>query len=111
MLMLRIRLHQMADRPAVTLDPAVVTDIIWSAAPHRRNLQHVYAESAPGILDVILFLLATDGDQAVVAAQEILERARRQSSLLSEWIDMGDPPPAPAADPLCRHPYPPDRAP
>ncbi|MFI7355003.1 hypothetical protein ACIBTP_13745 [Streptomyces avidinii] len=51
-------------RPARLADRNLVTDVIWATAAPADRPEHVYARPTEGRLDIALFLLAADPQEA-----------------------------------------------
>lgn len=81
------------DHPARLLDRNLVTDVIWATASPADRLEHVYARSAEGRLDIALFLLAADPQQASSTAAGIITRALTGSPTLAGWTTTPRTPP------------------
>ncbi|MFE9934161.1 hypothetical protein [Streptomyces sp. NPDC005533] len=73
------------DRPVRRVDRHLVTDVIWAAAVPADRLEHVYAGSAEGRLDIALFLLAAGAEEAASAGGRIVRRALAVAPALAGW--------------------------
>ncbi|WP_405437407.1 hypothetical protein OG373_09405 [Streptomyces avidinii] len=85
LVMTLLSLSAPTDQPARLLDRNLVTDVIRATASPADRLEHVYARSAEGRLDIALFLLATDPQHASSTAAGIITRALTRSPTLAGW--------------------------
>ncbi|MEU9165444.1 hypothetical protein AB0D29_34845 [Streptomyces sp. NPDC048424] len=73
------------DHPVRRVDRHLVTDVIWATAAPADRLEHVYARSAEGRLDIALFLLAAGAEEAASAGGRIVRRALAGAPALAGW--------------------------
>ncbi len=81
------------DHPFRSIDRNLVTDVIWATAVPGDRLEHVYARSAEGRLDIALFLLAVGAEEAASAGDRIIRTALAGTPALAGWRTDRIPPP------------------
>ncbi|WP_158939371.1 hypothetical protein [Streptomyces sp. NRRL S-87] len=69
------------DRPA----PPDIKELLTAAFAPADRIEHLWARSAPGRVDLVLFLLADCEATALLAGREACLRALRQSPRLDGW--------------------------
>lgn len=73
------------EHPERHIDRHQVTDIIWATAAPADRLEHVYARSEEGRLDIALFLLANTEEHAAQSGHRIIRKVLAGAPALAGW--------------------------
>ncbi|MER5637889.1 hypothetical protein ABT095_13145 [Kitasatospora sp. NPDC002227] len=76
---------QLSGPAGVLLDPELLAELIDSHSEASDRLEHLRARSAPGRVDLALFLLADDELAADRAARAVCRRAIERTHWLTAW--------------------------
>lgn len=73
------------DRANLDIEGAAVHDILWARAAPEAGLEHVHVAVYPGKVDIAIFCISADEDQASSSAVRVCDLACRESPFLSGW--------------------------
>jgi hypothetical protein len=73
------------EAPQPELESGVISDILWAAARPDDGLEHIYARTATGRIDVTFFHRAESLSAALAAAGSICRRSLNSSPTLRGW--------------------------
>ncbi|MFD6890263.1 hypothetical protein [Streptomyces sp. NPDC059957] len=73
------------EHPERHVDRHQVTDIIWASAAPADRLEHVYARSAEGRLDIALYLFANTAEHAAESGQRLMRKVLAGAPALAGW--------------------------
>lgn len=63
----------------------LVIDTLWATAERGDRLEHLFAQVVPGRIDIVVFVMAENQQQAAHAAERIHRAAILRSPVLSGW--------------------------
>lgn len=73
----------------VTMDPAALVDLLWTAAAAGDRVEHIAARCHPDHIEIGVFSGIADRLEAATHALELVGRALAGSPALHRWIPVG----------------------
>ena len=89
-----------AEAPQQHVDPQVLIDALWTMVLPTDRVEHISAVTAPGLIELGLYVQADSRLESYLAAHTIGHRACRTTPLLRHWRPVpGHPRPPPNTEP------------